>query len=53
MQPYTNPYYFQNNPYNQQMYNPISPYQDRLAQLQAQYSQQPPYNQMAQQTQTV
>lgn len=53
MQPYTNPYYFQNNPYNQQMYNPMAPYQDRLAQLQAQYNQQPPYNQMAQQTQTV
>ena len=35
------------------MYNPMSPYQDRLAQLQAQYSQQPPYNQMAQQAQTV
>lgn len=53
MQPYTNPYYFQNNPYNQQMYNPMAPYQDRLAQLQAQYNQQPPYNQMAQQTQPV
>lgn len=52
MQPYMNPY-FQNNPYQQQMYNPMSPYQDRLAQLQAQYSQQPPYNQMAQQAQTV
>lgn len=53
MQPYTNPYYFQNNPYNQQMYNPMAPYQDRLAQLQAQYNQQPPYNQMTQQAQTV
>lgn len=53
MQPYTNPYYFQNNPYGQQMYNPIAPYQDRLAQLQAQYNQQPPYSQMAQQSQTV
>ena len=53
MQPYTNPYYFQNNPYNQQMYNPMAPYQDRLAQLQAQYNQQPPYSQMAQQAQTV
>lgn len=53
MQPYTNPYYFQNNPYNQQMYNPMSPYHDRLAQLQAQYGQQPPYNQMTQQAQTV
>ena len=39
MQPYTNPYYFQNNPYQQQMYNPMSPYQDRLAQLQAQQQQ--------------
>ena len=55
MQPYMNPYYFQNNPafQQQQMYNPMAPYQDRLAQLQAQYSQQPPYNQMAQQAQTV
>ena len=52
MQPYTNPY-FQNNPYGQQMYNPMAPYQDRLAQLQAQYNQQPPYNQMAQQSQAV
>lgn len=52
MQPYINPY-FQNNLYQQQMYNPISPYQDRLAQLQAQYNQQPPYNQMAQQPQSV
>lgn len=49
---YMNPY-FQNNPYQQQMYNPIVPYQDRLAQLQSQYNQQPPYSQMAQQTQTV
>ena len=53
MQPYTSPYYFQNNPYQQQMYNPMAPYQDRLAQLQAQYNQQPPYSQMAQQSQTV
>lgn len=53
MQPYTNPYHFQNNPYGQQMYNPMAPYQDRLAQLQSQYNQQPPYNQMAQQSQTV
>ena len=53
MQPYTNPYHFQNNPYGQQMYNPMAPYQDRLAQLQSQYNQQPPYNQMAQQTQPV
>ena len=53
MQPYTNPYYFQNNPYQQQMYNPMAPYQDRLAQLQAQYNQQPPYNQMSQQSQAV
>lgn len=52
MQPYINPY-FQNNLYQQQMYNPMSPYQDRLAQLQAQYNQQPPYNQMAQQPQSV
>ena len=49
---YMNPY-FQNNPYQQQMYNPMVPYQDRLAQLQSQYNQQPPYSQMAQQTQTV
>lgn len=49
---YMNPY-FQNNPYQQQAYNPMAPYQDRLAQLQAQYNQQPPYNQMAQQAQPV
>ena len=42
MQPYTNPYYFQNNPafQQQQMYNPMAPYQDRLNQMQAQYNQQ-------------
>ena len=49
MQPYTNPYYFQNNPYQQQMYNPMSPYQERLNQMQAQYNQQP----MVQQNQTM
>ena len=49
MQPYTNPYYFQNNPYGQQMYNPMAPYQDRLAQLQSQYNQQP----VVQQNQTM
>ena len=43
MQPYTNPYYFQNNPAFQQqpMYNPMAPYQERLNQMQAQYNQQP------------
>ena len=51
MQPYTNPYYFQNNPAFQQqpMYNPMAPYQERLNQMQAQYNQQP----MAQQNQTM
>ena len=49
MQPYTNPYYFQNNPYQQQMYNPMAPYQERLNQMQAQYNQQP----MVQQNQTM
>ena len=41
--PYMNPYYFQNNPAFQQqpMYNPMAPYQERLSQMQAQYSQQP------------
>lgn len=41
--PYINPYYFQNNPafQQQQMYNPMAPYQERLNQMQAQYSQQP------------
>lgn len=41
--PYMNPYYFQNNPAFQQqpMYNPMAPYQERLNQMQAQYSQQP------------
>lgn len=40
--PYINPYYFQNNPafQQQQMYNPMAPYQDRLNQMQAQYNQQ-------------
>lgn len=45
MQPYTNPYYFQNNPYQQPMYNPMAPYQERLNQMQAQYNQQPSYQQ--------
>lgn len=42
--PYMNPYYFQNNPaFQQQMYNPMAPYQERLnqMQMQAQYNQQP------------
>ena len=52
MQPCTNPYYFQNNPYQQQMYNPIAPYQDRLSQLQNQYNAQPVYNQIQQQQMT-
>ena len=40
--PYMNPY-FQNIPafQQQQMHNPMSPYQDRLNQLQAQYNQMP------------
>lgn len=53
MQPYTNPYYFQNNPAFQQpqMYNPMAPYQERLnqMQMQAQFNQQP----MVQQNQPV
>ena len=49
--PYMNPYYFQNNPafQQQQMYNPMAPYQERLNQMQAQYNQQP----MVQQNQTM
>ena len=40
MQPYMNPYYFQNNPsYVQPQYGQINPYPDRLAQLQAQQQQ--------------
>ena len=39
MQPYTNPYYFQNNPMYQQQYGQINPYPDRLAQLQSQQQQ--------------
>ena len=40
MQPYTNPYYFQNNPsYVHPQYGQINPYPDRLAQLQAQHQQ--------------
>ena len=46
--PYMNPY-FQNNPYQQPMYNPMAPYQERLNQMQAQYNQQP----MAQQNQAM
>ena len=38
--PYMN-HYFQNNPYQQPMYNPMAPYQERLNQMQAQYNQQP------------
>lgn len=49
MQPYTNSYYFQNNPYQQPMYNPMAPYQERLNQIQAQYNQQP----VVQQNQTM
>lgn len=52
MQPYINPYYFQNN-YQQPQYNPMAPYQDRLAQLQAQHNQQPQYGQMMQQNQPI
>ena len=47
MQPYINPYYFQNNPaYTPIQYGQINPYPDRLAQLQAQQQQynQPQYN---------
>ena len=49
--PYMNPYYFQNNPafQQQQMYNPMAPYQERLNQMQAQYNQQP----MVQQNQSM
>lgn len=49
--PYMNPYYFQNNPafQQQQMYNPMAPYQERLNQMQAQYNQHP----MVQQNQTM
>ena len=46
--PYMNPY-FQNNPYQQPMYNPMAPYQERLNQMQAQYNQQP----MVQQNQSM
>lgn len=46
--PYMNPY-FQNNPYQQPMYNPMAPYQERLNQMQAQYNQQ----QMVQQNQAM
>ena len=49
--PYMNPYYFQSNPafQQQQMYNPMVPYQERLNQMQAQYNQQP----MVQQNQSM
>lgn len=52
--PYMNPYYFQNNPaYQQAQYqNMQNPY-EQVAQLRNQLNQQPPYNQMYQQTQQV
>lgn len=40
--PYTNPYYFQNNPAYQQYNNPQNPY-EHLAQLRNQLNMQPPY----------
>lgn len=52
MQPYMNPYYFQNTPAYQPQQNLTQQYQERLAQLQAQYNQQPTFNQPVQQYQT-
>ena len=52
MQPYNmNPYYFQNNLYQPQQ-NLTQQYQERLAQLQAQYNPQTQYSQLNQQYQT-
>ena len=55
MQPYPNypNYGYQPQYGNYQPYNPIVPYQDRLAQLQNQYNQQPAFNQISQNNQTL
>ena len=49
--PYINPYYFQNNPAYPPQYNPLTPYQDRLNQMQNQFAQPQQFNSVPQ-TQT-
>lgn len=49
--PYVNPYYFQNNPAYPPQYNPLTPYQDRLNQMQNQFAQPQQFNSVPQ-TQT-
>lgn len=49
--PYINPYYFQNNPTYPPQYNPLTPYQDRLNQMQNQFAQPQQFNSVPQ-TQT-
>ena len=45
--PFMNPYYFQNNPAYPPQFNPLSPYQERLNQMQqAQNIQQPAFSSM-------
>lgn len=44
MQPMVSPYYFQNNPAYPPQFNPLSPYQERLNQMQAQYNQPSAYS---------
>ena len=44
MQPMVSPYYFQNNPAYPPQFNPLSPYQERLNQMQAQYNQPSAFN---------
>ena len=49
--PYINPYYFQNNLAYPPQYNPLTPYQDRLNQMQNQFAQPQQFNSVPQ-TQT-
>lgn len=46
--PYINPYYFQNNPAYPPQYNPLTPYQDRLNQMQNQFAQPQQFNSVPQ-----
>ena len=46
--PYINPYYFQNNPAYPPQYNPLTPYQDRLNQMQNQFAQRQQFNSVPQ-----
>ena len=46
--PYINTYYIQNNPDYQPQYNPLTPYQDRLNQMQNQFAQPQQFNSVPQ-----